>query len=35
MNQALVTWVQYQPRWLVRWFSGMAARSTFAGNKQN
>ena len=30
VNQAMVTWLQYQPRWLVRFFSGMAARSTFA-----
>jgi uncharacterized protein len=26
MNQALVSWTQYQPRWLVRTLSGMAAR---------
>lgn len=26
MNQALVTWAQYQPRWLVRAVSGFAAR---------
>jgi short-subunit dehydrogenase len=29
MNQAMVTWLQYQPRSLVRYFSGLAARSTF------
>jgi hypothetical protein len=29
MNQAMVAWLQYQPRGLVRFFSGMAARSTF------
>jgi hypothetical protein len=29
MNQAMVSWVQYQPRWLVRLFSGAVARSTF------
>jgi uncharacterized protein len=27
MNQALVSWTQYQPRWLVRMFSGMVARN--------
>jgi uncharacterized protein len=27
MNQALVGWSQHQPRWLVRMFSGMLARS--------
>ena len=29
VNQAMVTWLQYQPRGLVRFFSGMAARTTF------
>ncbi len=29
MNQAMVAWSQYQPRWLVRFFSGLAARSSF------
>jgi short-subunit dehydrogenase len=29
VNQAMVTWLQYQPRSLVRYFSGLAARSTF------
>lgn len=32
-NQAMVTWLQYQPRGLVRWFSGMAARSTFGAKR--
>jgi short-subunit dehydrogenase len=32
VNQAMVTWLQYQPRWLVRLFSGMAARSTFGAS---
>lgn len=27
MNQALVTWMQYQPRWLVRLFSGALSRA--------
>jgi uncharacterized protein len=27
MNQALATWTRYQPRWLVRTFSGMVARN--------
>ena len=30
LNQAMVSWVQYQPRWLVRLFSGAMARSTFS-----
>ena len=29
MNQALVSWTQYQPRWLVRMVSGMLARSAY------
>jgi uncharacterized protein len=29
MNQALVSWLELQPRWLVRVLSGFAARSTF------
>ncbi|MFU8815918.1 MAG: SDR family NAD(P)-dependent oxidoreductase [Pseudomonadales bacterium] len=29
INQALVSWTQYQPRWLVRMVSGMLARSTY------
>lgn len=29
MNQAMVAWTQYQPRWLVRFFSGLAARNSF------
>ena len=29
VNQAMVTWLQYQPRGLVRFFSGIAARSSF------
>jgi len=29
MNQAMVTWTQYQPRWLVRFLSGLAARNSF------
>ena len=29
MNQAVVTWTQYQPRWLKRFFSGIAARNSF------
>jgi uncharacterized protein len=29
MNQAMLTWLQYQPRGLVRFFTGMAARSSF------
>jgi hypothetical protein len=28
MNQALVNWMRYQPRWLVRTLSGMVSRST-------
>lgn len=27
INQALVSWMKYQPRWVVRMFSGMIARS--------
>jgi short-subunit dehydrogenase len=27
MNQTLVTWMQYQPRWLVRLFSGAVSRA--------
>ena len=30
MNQALVSWTQYQPRWLVRMFSGMLARTDWS-----
>jgi len=33
MNQAMVTWLQYQPRSLVRFFSGMAARSAFGAGR--
>lgn len=29
LNQAMVNWVQYQPRWLVRMFSGMLSRSAW------
>jgi short-subunit dehydrogenase len=29
MNQAMLAWSQYQPRWLVRFFSGLAARGSF------
>ena len=29
-NQALVTWLQYQPRWLKRFLSGVAGRAAFA-----
>ena len=29
-NQALVTWLQYQPRWLKRFLSGIAGRAAFA-----
>jgi hypothetical protein len=28
MNQALVNWLELQPRWLVRTLSGFVARST-------
>ena len=28
-NQALVTWLQYQPRWLKRFLSGIAGRAAF------
>jgi len=28
MNQALVSWMQYQPRWLVRTVSGIVSRTT-------
>ena len=27
--QALVSWLQFQPRWFVRFLSGMAARTSF------
>lgn len=30
MNQALVGWMQYQPRWLLRLLSGAVSRSTFS-----
>ncbi len=34
LNQALVTWSQYQPRWLTRAFSGLTARSSLlAGDR--
>lgn len=29
VNQAMVGWMQYQPRWLVRYFGGMVSRSAF------
>ena len=29
-NQALVTWLQYQPRWLRRFLSGIAGRAAVA-----
>lgn len=29
MNQAMVTWMHYQPRWLVRMAAGMLSRSTY------
>ena len=29
-NQALVNWLQYQPRWLKRFLSGIAGRAAFA-----
>lgn len=29
LNQALVSWLQVQPRWLTRFFSGIAGRSSF------
>lgn len=29
LNQALAAWSRYQPRWLVRAFSGIAARNSF------
>lgn len=31
INQALVAWLQHQPRWLVRFFAGVASRTTFGG----
>ena len=33
MNQALVSWLESQPRWLVRSMSGFAARASFAGQR--
>jgi uncharacterized protein len=32
MNQALVSWSQYQPRWLVRMVSGMVGRMAASGS---
>ena len=34
LNQALVGWLSLQPRWLVRSLSGMAARMTFAADRE-
>ena len=34
LNQALVGWLALQPRWLVRSLSGMAARMTFATERE-
>jgi short-subunit dehydrogenase len=33
VNQAMLAWLQYQPRGLVRFFSGMAARSSYGTGK--
>ncbi len=33
MNQAMVTWSQFQPRWLVRLLSGLAARNTLNSSR--